>query len=67
MEIILVVNINQQAFFESSKDTYEHKLKELLTPYGSNKLSHWSRKDKIVFCPTSLENFVKKNYNELYL
>jgi hypothetical protein len=67
MEIILVVNINQQSFFQSSKDTYKQKLKEFLTPDGSNKLSHWSREDKIVFCPTSLENYVKKNYNELYM
>jgi len=70
MEII-IVNITTESFFqysmENEADTgYNQILLELLTPPNiKDQYSHWSREDKIVFCPKYLYNYVKKKYNEL--
>jgi len=45
---------------------YNTKWLELLTP-DEDGVSHWSREDKIVFCPKHLYNHVKQNYSEIYV
>ena len=69
---ILIVNLTTQSFFsyfmENDTDKgYNRKLMELLTPPRKQMNSHWSRNDKIVFCPTHLRTYVEKNYGKLYM
>ncbi len=73
MELIFIVNVSQQSFFRYYKkneiDTkYTKILSELLSPPDKKtKYSHWSKEDKIVFCPTHLQEYINRIYNELYL
>ena len=71
MEII-IVNLTVNSFFRYSIKNeidkgYNTKLLELLTPPDKDKNSHWSRQDKIVFCPKHLYNYVEQNYGEIYV
>ncbi len=43
------------------------KIKELLTPFGKDTLSHWDKEDKMVIVPEHLNNYVEKNYGEVYV
>jgi hypothetical protein len=72
METILIVNITQSAFFRYSKkqesDTnYNKILLELLTPPPDTLLSHWDRRDRIVFAPINTHEYVERNFCELHL
>ena len=69
---LFIVNLTANSFFryymknEMDKG-YNAKLLELLTPLDEeDKYSHWSKEDKIVFCPKHLYNYVEKNYGEVY-
>lgn len=69
---IFIVNLTTNAFFRYFMKNeiykgYNTKLLELLTPPDEDKYSHWSREDKIVFCPKHLYNYVEKNYCEIYV
>ena len=70
---IFIVNLTTNAFFRYSMKNeidngYNTKLLELLTPPSKeDKYSHWSREDKIVFCPKHLYNYVEKFYGEIYV
>lgn len=69
---MLIVNLTTKSFFrysmknESDKG-YNKKLLELLTAPDNETLSHWSRDDKIVFCPKNLYKYVEQNYGEIYV
>jgi hypothetical protein len=73
MEEIIIVNITTKSFFRYTKTTetdieYNNILVELLQPDEEDLAwSHWTKKDKIVFCPTHLRNYVERNCNELFI
>lgn len=71
---IFIVNLTTNTFFRcymKNKIDEEYnnaKLLELLTPPDKkDKYSHWSREDKIVFCPKHLYEYVEKHYGEIYV
>lgn len=70
---MFIVNLTTNSFFRYSMQNqtdkgYNKLLLQLLTPPTKNDtVSHWSRNDKIVFCPKHLENFVQQNYSEIYV
>jgi len=77
METIFVLNLTQQSFFRYTKENNEDKgynktLLGLITPPKKNLLednvglSHWERKDKIVFVPKHLMEYVERKYGEIY-
>jgi hypothetical protein len=76
METILVLNLTQETFFRYTKKNsedngYNKILLEFLTPPKENLLqdtvglSHWERRDKIVFVPKKLIEYVEKKYGEI--
>jgi hypothetical protein len=46
---------------------YNKKVRELLTPFEKNELSHWGKEDKMVIVPEHLNTYVEKNYGEIYI
>jgi hypothetical protein len=71
MPVLFILNLTQGSFFRyqqlSEDDTnYNKILLQLLTPPKKSGLSHWDRKDHIIFVPPHLYDHVNKFYNELY-
>ena len=67
---IIVLNMTQGKFIRVDgikTPEYNKKIKELLTPFEKNELSHWSKEDKMVIVPEHLTTHVEKNYGEIYM
>ena len=67
---LIVLNMTQGTFIRVDgikTPEYNKKIKELLTPFEKNELSHWSKEDKIVIVPEHLTTHVEKNYGEIYM
>ena len=67
---VLVLNVTQGNFIRVDGINtleYNKKVRELLTPFEKNELSHWSKEDKMVIVPEHLTTHVEKNYGEIYM
>lgn len=67
---LIVLNMSQGSFIRVDgikTPEYNKKIKELLTPFEKNPLSHWDKNDKMVIVPEHLNNYVEHNYGELYI
>ena len=67
---VLVLNVTQGNFIRVDGINtleYNKKVRELLTPFEKNELSHWSKQDKMVIVPEHLNTYVEKNYGEIYI
>ena len=67
---LIVLNMTQGTFIRVDgikTPEYNKKIKELLTPFEKNELSHWSKEDKMVIVPDHLNTYVEKNYGEIYM
>jgi hypothetical protein len=67
---LIVLNMTQGTFIRVDgikTPEYNKKIKELLTPFEKNELSHWSKEDKMVIVPEHLNTHVEKNYGEIYI
>lgn len=67
---VLLLNMSQGTFIRVDgikTPEYNKKIKELITPFGKDTLSHWDKEDKMVIVPEHLNNYVEKNYGELYV
>jgi hypothetical protein len=76
METIFILNLSQETFFRYTKNNvldleYNKILSELVTKpeeillKTTTDLSHWDRKDKIIFVPKHLMGYVEKKYGEI--
>jgi len=67
---VLLLNMSQGTFIRVDgieTPEYNKKVKELITPFGKDTLSHWSKEDKMVIVPEHLNTYVEKNYGEIYM
>ena len=67
---LIVLNMSQGSFIRVDgikTPEYNKKIKELLTPFEKNPLSHWDKNDKMVIVPEHMNNYVEQNYGELYI
>ena len=66
---LLVLNMSQGTFIRVDgikTPEYNKKVKELITPFGKDTLSHWDKEDKMVIVPEHLNTYVEKNYGSKY-
>lgn len=69
----IILNITQGNFFKCSDNlhTRDKILLDLLAPIYNGKrckqFSHWEYTDRIVLVPVHLQEYVKKNYGEIFM
>jgi hypothetical protein len=70
---MFIVNLTTESFVRCNKASkVQTILLQLLLKYGGdlddeNGYSHWTRDDKIVYCPEHLQEYVERKYGEIYL
>ena len=68
---LLILNMTEENYISYEKQFYDDKgymnlVKELLKTEERDMVSRWNKKDKIVFVPNHLEEYVKKTYGKVF-
>jgi len=68
---LLILNMTEENYISYEKQFYDDKgymnlVKGLMKTEERDMVSRWNKKDKIVFVPNHLEEYVKKTYGKVF-